>query len=109
MGIRVLIKRKEEKENEEHSELHTSDEEEKRKRSRLALILAIPVLAIVAFIVFFLTQDMSLKMILIDWWTLAHAILFAGGILSYIFAYRKEKGGDHEDDQPAGDTHTSAA
>jgi len=46
-------------------------------------------------------------MALIDWWTLLHVILFIGGLLSYIFTYKKkdkdETNGNppHTDPQPA--------
>ena len=112
MGIRVLMKKRQEKENEDGraaAKASTDDDEsEEKKRGRLLLTLAIPFLAIVGIILFILTQDMRLPMIMIDWWTLAHAILFIGGIVSYIFAYKKEKDEDDDDNtQPAG--HTSAA
>jgi len=61
----------------------------------------IPFLAIVGIILFIITQDMRLPMTMIDWWTLAHGILFAGGVLSYIFAYRSEKDEDSDEEEPA--------
>jgi len=42
-------------------------------------------------------------MALIDWWTLAHAILFIGALISYIFAYKKDK-----DETNGKDPHTEA-
>ena len=112
LGVRVLIKKKREKEDRELEganvqEVKTSDEyeeDEKQKRSRLLLILATPFLAIVAIILFILTQDMTLPMIMIDWWTLAHAILFVGTVLCYIFAYRNEKDEDRDDEEPIQNT-----
>ena len=38
----------------------------------------------------------------------AHVILFAGGVLSYIFAYRSDKDKDEDEEQPAGAQHTQA-
>jgi hypothetical protein len=35
---------------------------------------------------------------MIDWWTLLHAILFIGGLISYIFAFRKVKDDDEDED-----------
>jgi len=105
MGIRLLLmKRDEEEEDEEKKaarrEAYPDEEEEekKQKRGRLLMILAIPILAIIAIIVFILTQDMRLPMIMIDWWTLLHAILFIGGLISYIFAFRKVKDDDEDED-----------
>ena len=112
MGIRVLIKKRRQKEEDEELEGAKSQaadtEDEDKKRSRLLLILLIPFLAIIGIILFILTQDMRQPMIMIDWWTLAHVILFAGGIISYIFAYRTEKDEDNDEEQPANAQHTQA-
>ena len=92
MGIRVLMKKRQDREDESNQEYagNQDEEEKKRKRGRLILIFAIPILAIIAIIIFILTQDMTLPMIMVDWWTLIHVILFLAGILCYIFAYRRE-------------------
>ena len=68
-----------------------ADSGENKKRGRMPLIIAIPVLAIVAIMIFILTQDMTARMIMADTWTIAHAVLFAAGLLSYIFAYKSDK------------------
>jgi len=94
MGIRLLMKRKQDKDEDEQG--MERNEEEEKDRKRLLLILAIPILAIAAFIIFFLTEDMKLKMIMVDWWTIVHAVLFAAGLLCYIFAVKRGK--DEEDD-----------
>ena len=94
MGIRVLLKRKRDKQEDEQG--IERNEEEEKARKRMLLVLAVPILAIAAFIIFFLTQDMRLKMILVDWWTIVHAVLFAAGIICYIFAFKR--GRDEEDD-----------
>jgi len=102
MLVRVLMKRRKDEDEDEQEE----EEDEKEKRGRIPLILLIPILAIVAFIIFFLTQDMTQPMAWIDWWTLAHAILFIGGILSYIFAYKKQK---QDKDEDRGNLETQTA
>jgi len=73
------------------------EQEEKKRRNRLLLILAIPILAIIAIIIFILTQDMRLPIRLVDWWTLAHVILFVAGLLCYIFAFRRKKNKEDDD------------
>jgi len=95
MGIRILLNKKREDE-EEEDRVHYEDEE-KNKRSRLGLILAIPFLAIVAIIIFILTQNMRLPMTYVDWWTLPHVILFIGGFVSYIFAYKSNREKEEEE------------
>jgi len=117
MGIRLLIKkRREDEEDDEEAHLMTrteeeEEQEEKKRRNRLLLILAIPILAIIAIIIFIITQDMRLPIRLVDWWTLAHVILFVAGLLCYIFAFKRKK--DKEDDDPEEafieDPHSSPA
>jgi len=94
MGIRILLFKKRDRDDEAADSAGgtaaTSDDE-KRRRGRLALIIAIPVLAIIGIILFIIMQDMRLRMAIVDWWTIAHAILFIGGILGCVFAYGKTK------------------
>jgi len=97
MGIRVLIKKRHKKDEDEYDRLMDVERGE-RERSRLALILSIPILAIIGIVIFILTQDMRLPMVMTDWWTLLHAILVAVGALANFFAYRKES--DDEDEAP---------
>ena len=104
MGIRVLMKKRQERVEEEEDARQgfarqEDEEERKRKRGRLILIFAIPILAIIAIILFILTEDMRLPMIMVDWWTIAHVILFVAGILCYIFAYKREKDEDDNSEQ----------
>ena len=72
-----------------------SDDKEKKKCVRLLFLSIIPINAIAGVYLFIITQDIKLTMIMIDWWTTAYAILLAGGIFSYIFAFTREK--DEED------------
>jgi len=88
------------KKKEDEQSRANGDSDESEKRGRLPLIVAIPVLAIVAIIIFILTQDMTARMIMADIWTIAHAVLFAAGLLSFIFAYKSEKD-ENSDSTPA--------
>lgn len=113
MGIRALIrKRQKNKEYEQQYEtvyaINKDEEQEGKKRGRLILIHEVPLLAIVGFATFMITQDMRLTMVLIDWWTLAHAILLTGGVFSYIFACKKKKDQDNslDNDVETITTHT---
>ena len=86
IGIRTMLKDK--KENED------PEKHEETKRNRILLSLVIPTLAIIGVILFILTQDIRLPMVMVDFWTLTHATLFVCGLFSYIFAIRKEKDED---------------
>jgi len=98
VGARALIGRKKEDEDNKTN----ADSDERKKRGRLPLIAAIPVLAIVAIIIFILTQDMTARMIMADIWTIAHAVLFAAGLLSFIFAYKSDKDENSDSNLAAG-------
>ena len=99
LGVRVLLKKKRERDDSTEAE----EEDEKTKRSRLPLMIAVPVTAVAAIIIFLLTQNVRLPMVMVDNWTIAHAALFVGGLASYIYAYGKNKkdeedGSDNNDD-----------
>ena len=57
---------------------------------RIVPSLAIPLLAIAGTVLFLLTQDMSLKMGITNFWTLPQAALFAAGMISYFFVTKKD-------------------
>ena len=67
------------------------EENNDRARNKRFLTFAIPIIALIGTVLFFLTQDMNLEMGMINFWTLPQAVLFISGLLSYIFAEKKEK------------------
>jgi len=96
MGVRVQIKKRHEKKDKKHGGTYDG-EDEKRKHRRLLLILSVPFLAIAGIVLFILTQDMRLTMILIDLWSPVHTILFGGEILCCIYAYKRKKDEDNNE------------
>ena len=50
------------------------------------LITAVPILTIIAITLFLLTQDMRLRTVLVDWWTIAHVVIFVATVLCYIYS-----------------------
>jgi len=101
LGIRMLMQRRKNKEDDEQAETHheNEDDEKKAKRNRLLFVLMVPVTAIIAIVLFLLTQDMSLLMVMADLWTIAHVVLFVGGLLSYVFAFKNKKDEDEDKDE----------
>jgi len=111
--LRTLVHRKRDKEDEEqdedieearlkalaaYGEYEDGREKRKRRRFRPLLIIAVPLLEIIAIILFLLTQDMSLQMVLIDWWTIAHLVIFIAVVLCYIYSIRhRHESYDYED------------
>ena len=92
MGVKVIEMRKQEKEEAGYEDAGGSDADKETKRGRIPLIVAVPLLAITAFIIFFISQDIGVgqPMGLFDWWSPVHAVLLAGGALCYSFAYRRD-------------------
>jgi heme/copper-type cytochrome/quinol oxidase subunit 2 len=60
------------------------------KRGLLWFAVAL-VLAIVGVVVFFLTEDMSLPMGMVDKWTIVNAVLLVVEVLAIIFVYKTVK------------------
>jgi len=101
MGIRLLIQKRYDFYYNKQGETHYETEKTKKtERTRLLLILMVPILAIVALVLFLFTQDMRLLMVMIDWWTIAHLILFIVALLSYKFAFRRTKNEDEYNEKP---------
>jgi len=71
-----------------------NDSDMREKKRRLGWIIAVIVLAVAGIIVFFLTEDMSGKMVFVDRWTIVNAVIFALGIASYVLAFKWEKDED---------------
>jgi pilus assembly protein TadC len=75
-----------------------AEEEESGKRKRFTALLIAGVVAVLAVILFILTQDMRLPMVFIDFWTIAHVILLAGEIIALRAVYKKKDQEDEDDD-----------
>jgi len=74
------------------SETECPDEEdEKDKRYRPGWLAAAAVLAIASAYLFALTQDMRNPIVLIDGWTLAHAIIMAAQFIAVNVVFKSEK------------------
>jgi len=98
MGIRMLLHKRKEKKDREQAEVYYENEEKEERRNRLLFILAVPILAIIAIVLFLLTQDMSQLMVMVDLWTITHAVLFVGGLIGYIFAFKKQTDEDYDEE-----------
>jgi len=60
------------------------------QRQRVWLFIAL-VLGVVSIIVFLLTEDLSLKMGLVDRWTIVNAILFVVEFVAIILVFKHKK------------------
>jgi len=117
MGIRVMIKKNQKSEYADEyidesieEDIDDSDENleaeleyiEEFECTRLSMILIAPILAIVGILLFILTQDMRLPMVMTDKWTIMHLILVIVGVIAYILSYKKVKiDDDHEEHEVA--------
>ncbi|MCL2149493.1 MAG: hypothetical protein FWH51_00975 [Dehalococcoidia bacterium] len=61
------------------------------KKTRLIWIAISVVLAIIGFVVFFLTEDMSLPMRFVDIWTIVNAVILIIGIISVMLVFKHEE------------------
>ena len=71
--------------------------EEKEKKSRPLWLAILTVMGIVGVIVFILTEDMTRLMVLVDNWTILNAIIFIVALISYRYAFKREKEEEEEE------------
>ena len=114
MAVIFLFKVKKKKRDEENEEKvkaasaneeDEEDEEEKPKRL-FGYKLLNAVLAVVAVIVFLLTQDITLPMILVDFWTIIHFIIVVLQIVVMIFGKNKKDDKDEDEYEDKEETVT---
>jgi len=93
-ALRILVRNKDDNDYyEDESEL----EKEQRRKYRLVWTLTTLIAGILGIIVFLLTEDMRLPMVLIDEWTIVNAIIFIAGVIGYAFAVKREKDEDSDE------------
>jgi len=100
-GIRVLLLSQQEddefRDREVNEDENFNKEEyirERRKmeentRARFVWLVMTLIMAIIGILVFILTQDMRLPMILADRWTLIHVIIIIIELVAVVFAFRR--------------------
>jgi len=57
------------------------------KKRNFIIMKVMLIMPLAAKLLFLITQDMSLPMVLFDWWTLVHAIVFVFMVLCYVSAF----------------------
>jgi len=77
-------------------DVREDSEYEQKERKYLAPRIAASAAAVASIIVFILTQDMSLPMILYDKWSILHGIIVIAVVILAIFS--KKRNGDQEPD-----------
>ena len=88
------------------TDLDYEDQHEKdirRKKGYWAITSA--VIAIIAMVVFILTQDMRSVMVLVDIWTIAHAVLLGIGIVSTANVFKRYKDSDKTKPEMSSEAH----
>ena len=88
LGLFLLLsklKKEEEEEDEKTSAMRNDDEQSKRYKRRKWLRVASTITAVVSVIAFFLTEDITLPMVLIDKWTLLMAAFLIVQVIFVLF------------------------
>jgi uncharacterized repeat protein (TIGR02543 family) len=77
-----------EKERAKANEQDSEERDEHQKRFRPVWLVISVILCVAAVVLFILTEDMSLPMVLIDNWTLLHLILLVLEIIAVVIAFK---------------------
>ena len=98
-GIRVmLLSQQEDDEFSDRDEVEKLNREEYRRekrkmeeyaRTRFVWLVMTLIMAIMGILLFILTEDMRLPMILADKWTLIHIIIISIEVVAVLFAFRR--------------------
>jgi uncharacterized repeat protein (TIGR02543 family) len=97
--LRALARKRREENGieEEWGEYETEEETQKRKRTRLAWLITAILLAVASIVIFFVTEDMSRLMALMDNWTIVNLIIFVAEIVGIKLAFRRKTAPTEED------------
>ena len=99
--IRVITQKRNEKDDEhDQPEGETAEEREKQKTRRWLWIIVTVIMGIAGLAVFFLTEDMTKLMVMVDYWTIVNAIIFILEAVSFAFAFKRNKSHDDTPDTP---------
>jgi H+/gluconate symporter-like permease len=71
--------------------------EKKQKQHRLFWLLLSVIMGVVGIVVFFLTEDMSRSMAMVDKWTIVNAIILAVEIIAIVFTFKHNKNNNKND------------
>ena len=88
--VAYFVKTKKEEEQEDRRRRGVSEEQAAARQKRMAWRLVTLIFGIIALILFFLTEDISLAVGLVDYWTIAHAIIFILQIAFTALALKKK-------------------
>ncbi|MCL1918563.1 MAG: InlB B-repeat-containing protein, partial [Peptococcaceae bacterium] len=75
------------------------EEQHKRKQRRNILLITAIGMSILGVIVFMITENMMNLMVLVDYWTIVNAIIFAVEIIATVFIIKHKKDDDERDEK----------
>ena len=87
--IRLISRKKQNKKIQ--NEFDMKDNSKKQYQHRLLLIIIIPVLAIIGCVLFILTNNIALMMVIMDWWSFLYIVIFAVSIICYILVFKRPR------------------
>lgn len=97
------IYRKFSKDKNEDNEANYDDENryEEEKKTRPIWYIVTFVMAVLGAVIFIITQDMSLDMVMVDNWTIVNAIIFAIEVVASVFIFRTKEKENEEFNTPS--------
>ena len=88
IGVRFAAQKR--REHLEFGLIYVAQGDETREKRRITWLVTAVLMGVAGPVVFFLTQDMSLLMVLLDRWSIVNAVILAVEIVSYLLAFRQE-------------------
>ena len=109
MAIRALRRKKDKRDEDEHNYQYqqmrqaagTEEKEDKyQRKTRAAWLIATLIMAVAGAILFLVTEDMRLPMVMVNKWTIVNAAIFIIEAAAAMFVFKKKKDRDDDQDPP---------
>ena len=75
----------------ENNEEYDLSKEDNSRRFKIAWLIAASIMTITSALLFILIQDTTRLMVMLDWWTIPHAILLALEIIALLMVTKNDK------------------
>jgi len=100
-AVRALLRKRDKYEEYNYEINRAAENEEYQKKIRVVCLTVAMIMALAGIILFFITEDMRLPMVLVDRWTIVNAVIFIIEVIAVLFVFKKKKPDDDRDSDMA--------
>jgi NADH:ubiquinone oxidoreductase subunit 3 (subunit A) len=112
MLIRLVIRRNRRTGKQaDYIEENEDEKQTQKPKSRIIMIALTVLFSVSAILLFLITENIRLQIVLVDWYTIVHVIILAASIITFAFVLRRKNKENEVDEDDAGElqTHTNSS